>query len=399
MEWLRRAEDPVMGEVGRVEAAPSGLPWRVIFPDVEHVGATSYLRELAASDCSPLTVRSYAFDLLRWFRFLHERLINWERAERVDVRAFVEHLRAVPNPQRLRRRADAPPPGSVNAVTGKTELSGKYAPRTINHQLSVLFGFYEHACAADLGPLVNPVPAQRARHGGRPHAHHNPMEDFAIFRRANYRQKSPRPVWRAIPDDAAAALFNALRSHRDRALVSFYLSSGVRASELLGLRHGDLDAGRYTITVTSKGSRVRETVPASVDSFVWLALYLAEQPPMQPGAPVWWTRRSRPAPLNYHAMRAVLRRANASLGANWSLHDFRHTAAARMLADPAFTLVDVQTVLRHASVTTTQIYTQPRLEDLIGKVLEHHARPKADVATIEPAYDAAAVRELLGLPR
>ena len=103
-----------MGELGRVESAESGLPWRVIFPDVEHVGATSYLRELAASDCSPLTVRSYAFDLLRWFRFLHERLIDWERAERVDVRAFVEHLRAVPNPQRLRRRADAPLPGSVN---------------------------------------------------------------------------------------------------------------------------------------------------------------------------------------------------------------------------------------------------------------------------------------------
>lgn len=80
-----------MAVLGRVESAPSGLPWRVIFPDVEHRGATSYLRELAASDCSPLTVRSYAFDLLRWFRFLHERLINWERAERVDVRAFVEY--------------------------------------------------------------------------------------------------------------------------------------------------------------------------------------------------------------------------------------------------------------------------------------------------------------------
>jgi integrase len=154
-------------------------------------------------------------------------------------------------------------------------------------------------------------------------AHHNPMEDFTIFRRANYRQKTLRPVWRAIPDDAAAELFNALRSHRERALVSFYLSSGVRASELLGLRHGDLDAGRYTITVNSKSSRMRETVPASVDSFVWLALYLAEQPPIGPGGPVWWTRRSHPAPLNYHAMRAILRRANASLGANWPLHDVR----------------------------------------------------------------------------
>lgn len=97
-----------MGEVGRVEAAQSGLPWRVIFPDAEHAGATSYLRELAASDCSPLTVRSYAFDLLRWFRFLHDRLIGWERAERIDVRAFVEHLREAPNPQRLRRNPDRP---------------------------------------------------------------------------------------------------------------------------------------------------------------------------------------------------------------------------------------------------------------------------------------------------
>ena len=81
--------------------------------------------------------RSYAFDLLRWFRFLHDRLIGWERAERVDVRAFIEHLRETPNPQRLRRRPDGPPPGSVNALTGKLELSAKYAARTSNHQLLV----------------------------------------------------------------------------------------------------------------------------------------------------------------------------------------------------------------------------------------------------------------------
>jgi hypothetical protein len=165
------------------------------------------------------------------------------------------------------------------------------------------------------------------RGGGRHHAHHNPMEDFVVHRRANYRQRTPRPSWRAIPDDAATMLFDALRSNRDRAIVSFYLSSGARASELLGLRHGDLDAGRYTITMVSKGSRLRETVPASVDSFVWLALYLSEQPPMEPGGSVWWTARGTPRLLNYHAMRAVLQRANASLGTNWTLHDFRHTAA------------------------------------------------------------------------
>lgn len=43
-----------------------------------------------------------------------------------------------------------------------------------------------------------------------------------------------------------------------------------------------------------------------------------------------------------------------------------------MIADPAFTLVDVQTVLRHANVTTTTVYTQPRMDDVLQKVLEHY---------------------------
>jgi site-specific recombinase XerD len=381
-----------------VVSRETGLGWRVIFPEVEHVAASSYLRELAVSDYSPATVRSYAFALLRWFRFLHERFVGWERAERADVRAFVEHLRETPNPQRQRRRPDAPAAGSVNLRTGKPTPGGHYAARTINHQLSVLFGFYEHACTAGLGPLVNPVPAQRARDGGRVFAHHNPMEDFVVRRRASYRQRPAKPVWRALPDDAAEQLFAVLRCHRDRALISFWLSSGARAAELLGLRHGDLDIGARTITVISKGSRAREAIPASVDSFAWLALYLAEQrPPLVEGGPVWWTRTPTPRPLNYHAARAVLQRANTVLGTNWTLHDLRHTAAHRMLTDPAFTLVDVQTILRHASVTTTQIYTQPRLEELIEKVFEHYARPPTPAPTLDPGYDADAVHELLGL--
>ena len=51
------------------------------FPDLVHEAASSFLRKLAASDCSPVTVRSYAFALLRWFRFVHDRLVRWERAK------------------------------------------------------------------------------------------------------------------------------------------------------------------------------------------------------------------------------------------------------------------------------------------------------------------------------
>jgi site-specific recombinase XerC len=106
------------------------------------------------------------------------------------------------------------------------------------------------------------VPAQRGRDGARVFAHHNPMEEFVWHRRATYRQKPPKPVWRAIPDDAADQLFAALRCHRDRALISFWLSSGARAAELLGLRHGDLDVGaarsRWSARVAGPGRPSRQ---------------------------------------------------------------------------------------------------------------------------------------------
>lgn len=224
-----------------------------MFPDQEHAAVSSFLRELAASDCSPATARSYAYALLRWLRFLHERLVGWERAERSDVRAFVEYLRAAPKPQRRSRVGTAPPAETVNPRTVKPTPGEQYAARTINHELSALFGFYQHACDADLGPLINPVPAQRGCDGGRVFAHHNPMEDFVWHRRATYRQKTPRSTWRAIPDDAEQ-LFGALRCHRDRAMISFWLSTGVRAAELLRLRHSDLDVGHRTITWSARAA-------------------------------------------------------------------------------------------------------------------------------------------------
>ncbi|MGJ3190755.1 tyrosine-type recombinase/integrase [Paenarthrobacter sp. FR1] len=171
-------------------------------------------------------------------------------------------------------------------------------------------------------------------------------------------------------------MFKGLRNHRDRALLSFWLSSGVRAEELLGLSHGDYDFGEHTVVVTSKGTRNRDVVPASADAFVWLALYMRQGLPTSPGDPVRWTLHPKnQRPLTYNAARRMFDRAQAALGSNWTLRDLRHTAAERMIADPAFTLVDVQTVLRHAHVTTTTIYTQPRMDDILQKVLEHYSRP------------------------
>jgi integrase len=107
----------------------------------------------------------------------------------------------------------------------------------------------------------------------------------------------------------------------------------VRASELLGATVADADPGQQLITVVRKGSRALQPVPASADAFVWLRLYQAQMAGLVPSGrdqPLWWTLRRPFRPLSYHAAYRMFTRANAVLGANWSLHDLRHTAAYRM---------------------------------------------------------------------
>ena len=78
-------------------------------------------------------------------------------------------------------------------------------------------------------------------------------------------------------------------------------------------------------------------------------------------------------------------RANAVLGANWTLHDLRHTAAYRMARDPDMPLTDVQWVLGHAKLSTTQRYVNPSAEDVIASVRAHYARRSEQAPTPAPS--------------
>src|SRR6516162_4363047 len=203
----------------------------------------------------------------------------------------------------------------------------------------------------------------RSRRGGRAHAHHNPMEPFRRERSGLYRPVVPSRIPRNVPDEEFNAIFAALGSHRDRALVAFYVSTGARASELLSATRGGVDPGRQLITVVRKGTRAVQPLPASADAFVWLRLYQVEMDGLLPrggGLPLWWTLRRPFRPLGYHAVHRMFERAGAVAGTDATLHSLRHTAAYRLAADPALPLTDVQFVLGHALLTTTQLYlTQP----------------------------------------
>ncbi|WP_406162316.1 site-specific integrase [Streptomyces sp. NBC_01005] len=387
-----RAVLPRIGSVVQLETQhpayavldPAGSP-------VESV--TPYLRDLALNDNSPATSRSYANDLLRWFRFLWLLNVTWDKATEGEVAVIVGWLRTAPNPQRRRTRPDAPQPGSVNPRTGKRYLKAGYAPATINHALTVVASFYAFHRYLGNGPLMNPVPVSEARR--RALAHRSPAEATPAFRRSRLRQRVPATEPRAIPDAMWGEFFAAMNHDRDRAAVLLYVSSGARASELLGVTPADVDWPAQIVYVVSKGTKLREPIPASPQALVVLAAYLDAMGMPAPHEPVFRTRRGPDKPLTYWAMRRVIQRANDRLGTNWSLHDLRHTAAERMANDPNLTLVEVRAILRHADLATTGRYLHARVEDLFDALQAHYQRPRLQ-PTIAPGYDPDDFKAVFG---
>jgi integrase len=360
----------------------------------EHV--RQFVRHLVACDYSTETCRSYLLSLLRWFRFLAAVEVPWSQAERLDVRDFVLWLRGAENPQRRPRRRDGSTAGSVNSVTGKRTLSEGYAGTTIDHSLAAVKMFYEYHLLTGHGPVINPVPEQRPRDRDRPSAHRNPLEAPRPQQRAPYRQRTPAKTPRALPDAVFNDFFAVLSSNRDRAIVAFGVGSGPRASELLRMRLEEVDFGQQTVALEGKGHRELEWVPASPDAFLWLAAYLAETEPLRPAGDtrLWWTLRRPIRPLTYSALRQVLNRANEQLGANITFHDLRHTYAMRLLDDPNLLITDVQRLMRHRSIMSTQIYARARIDDLVRKMREHYTRPAPAEPRLDPSYDPAAMAVL-----
>ena len=333
-------------------------PYRLLDPDgVSVAAAGAYFGHLQAAGRSELTIRSYGMDLLRWFRFLWAAGVPWSHAVRSDARDFCRWLQVAGKPVRAHwREQDGHGAGKPAAASGVA-----YSPSVRAHCETVLRSFYDFHVEAGTGPLVNPFPLDRSRRGGRAHAHHNPMEPFRRERSGMYRPVVPSRIPRDIPDEEFNEIFAALGSHRDRALVAFYVSTGARASELLSATRGGVDPGRQLISVVRKGTRAVQQLPASADAFVWLRLYQLEMDGVLPrggGQPLWWTLRRPFRPLTYHAAHRMFERAG--------------TAAYRMAEDPALPLTDVQFVLGHALLTTTQLYMTPRKEEVIRRVLAHH---------------------------
>lgn len=240
---------------GRVAASDVLVPFLVLDADgvpVEPI--RRFLREFVARGNAAGSVRSYAFDLLRWWRFLQVIGVEWDQVTSAEVRDFVLWLQQAGKSRRAPRTRSLATVGQVNAVTRKQYLGDRFSARTIRHSNAVLRCFYEFCIEAGGGPLVNPVVIDRGR-GRRANAHHNPMEPFRAEGRLRYNPKAPKAAPRAMPDERWVELFAAMRTRpgpRGAGVGDQHRRPGGGAAGAAGRRRG---LGRSTRPGLSQGQR------------------------------------------------------------------------------------------------------------------------------------------------
>lgn len=390
---------------GAVVAEPEdALGFGVVFPpDIRaERAANAYLLDLADTYARPLTLRSYGYDILRWLRFLAAVDVAFDEAVRSDYTDFRRWLIAHGKTGGSRRpRAAANDDRRLNTITGKTAPhDSQFDPATIRHSRVVLHEWYDFLGDRGLKPLVNPIPSshRRDRDGGRPHAHHNPLEPFRRGTGRRVDPPKPESMPRHLTDGQFEDLWGQLTCDRDRAMVKVAVDSGVRPGELVVFRGEDIDWGNALVHVVRKGGRRAQWVPVSRDAIGWLRRYQAASGYVAAaGEPVWVMLRGERRALGYDAYRAVFARVNRRLGTDWTPHDLRHTACVRML-DAGVELYKVREIMGHADLATTQRYLRPRLDELIDAQRAAHASPSPAPAAVN-TYNGDDLIALFGTRR
>ena len=177
----------------------------------------------------------------------------------------------------------------------------------------------------------------------------------------------------AVAEDAAAAAPNDWIGARDLAILLLLYGAGLRVAEAMGLTARILPLGQAMRVTGKRGkTRIVPLVPAvreAINSYVALCPYpLAGDGRLFLGA--------KGGPLNPDLVRRAVRGARARLGLPDSLtpHALRHSFATHLMARGA-DLRSLQELLGHASLSSTQIYTEVDAARLLD--VYRHAHPRA----------------------
>ena len=193
--------------------------------------------------------------------------------------------------------------------------------------------------------------------------------------------KLPRSLPKSLSEDEVEALLAAppvdtAQGLRDRAMLETLYASGLRVSELVGLKTVQVSLDMGVVRVLGKGSKERLT-PLGQEAIDWIERYQREARPALLGA-----RKSdalfvtaRGGPMTRQGFWGLVKRYAAAAGIARAIspHTLRHAFATHLINHGADLRV-VQLLLGHADISTTQIYTHVARERLKALHRKHHPR-------------------------
>ncbi len=163
---------------------------------------------------------------------------------------------------------------------------------------------------------------------------------------------------------------------RDRAMLELLYASGLRVSELVGLRTVNVSFVECALRVTGKGSKER-LVPFGEEALAWIERYVADARAAilsaQSSDALFVTARGGPMTRQMFWKLLKAHAARAGITAPLSPHTLRHAFATHLLNHGA-DLRAVQMLLGHADISTTTIYTHVARERLKQLHAQHHPR-------------------------
>jgi len=193
--------------------------------------------------------------------------------------------------------------------------------------------------------------------------------------------KLPRGLPKSLTEEDVESLLTAPRADkalglRDKAMLKTLYASGLRVSELVTLKLGQVSQDMGVVRVVGKGSKER-LVPLGEEAIAWIRQYLKEARPELLGGraadDLFVTARgsAMTRQMFWHLLRRYA--AQAGLKKPISPHTLRHAFATHLLNHGADLRV-VQLLLGHSDISTTQIYTHVARERLKQLHAKHHPR-------------------------
>lgn len=286
--------------------------------------------EFLAGRARPNSVLAAGYDLRVFFAVVAKPAAEVTAA---DVLGFI-------TAQRTGRTAAVPVSPAEDGVGGVSAA-------TVARRLSMVSGFFAFLQVrgdVPANPVPRGLPTRRERQ--------RPRQGVPLTRRV---RQLPRILTPAEVD----ALTQALRTHRDRAMVAAMVLGGLRRCEVLGLRMEDLRVPERRLFIRDgKGGRQR-LIPVSPRFFAELAAYLETERPAGAATDTVFVVLKGPhrgGPLSVRGLDEVLAGARLRAGlSHATCHELRHTCLTR-LREAGMALEAVQAQAGHASIETTRIY-------------------------------------------